>query len=198
MPRRRVVLFAVVFAAACGGEPPRLARTEGVAATALAPAPERWCDAFFPAAETPRLMLPRVVAARTGGVIPTVPTDRSVWINLWATWCEPCKREMPMLERWHAQLVKEGVPLDLWFVSVDEQAQDLTAFLAQHSTFAPDPSLRLATLSDLAPWLASLRAPSDGSIPVHLIAAPGGKLRCARAGALRDGDYPIVKAILTK
>lgn len=29
---------------------------------------------------------------------------RSVLLNLWATWCEPCKREMPALDRLEAEL----------------------------------------------------------------------------------------------
>lgn len=192
------VFLVVVLATACGSEPPRLARTEGVTTAAVAPAPERWCDAWFPAAEAPRLVLPRVVPARSSGIVPALPEDRWVWINVWATWCEPCKREMPLLDRWRRQLATEGVALDVWFVSVDEQEQNLTRFLAQHPNIAPDPSLRLVVVRDLSGWLATLRVPGEGTVPIQLIAAPPGKVRCVRIGALRDDDYLTVKAILTR
>lgn len=38
-------------------------------------------------------------------------------LNIWATWCPPCVREMPALERVHRQLGKEG--LRIVAVSVD-------------------------------------------------------------------------------
>jgi len=41
-------------------------------------------------------------------------------------------------------------------------------------------------------------APPTGSIPLQVIAAPGGKVRCIRAGSLREGDYPIVKALFVR
>lgn len=33
---------------------------------------------------------------------------RTVLVNLWATWCTPCKREMPALDRLQAELGGEG------------------------------------------------------------------------------------------
>ena len=42
---------------------------------------------------------------------------RSTLVNLWATWCVPCAREMPELERLYPDLRKSGV--DLVGISVD-------------------------------------------------------------------------------
>ncbi len=172
-------------------------RTEGVKGPAPREAPERWCDVLYPAADAPPLVLPRVEAARAGGPLPSLRTDRWTWVNLWATWCVPCKREMPLLLRWHDRLAGEGVPFDLWFVSVDERQEELAQFLHANPTFAPGTSVRIATVSELGPWLARFPGAPTDVVPVQILAAPGGTVRCIRAGSLADGDFPIVKALLT-
>lgn len=40
-----------------------------------------------------------------------------VLLNVWATWCEPCKEEMPAMERLHRELAEDG--LEVVAVSVD-------------------------------------------------------------------------------
>jgi len=46
-----------------------------------------------------------------------------VLLNIWATWCGPCREEMPSLERLHRQLAGEG--LKIVAVSVDAAAGGL-------------------------------------------------------------------------
>lgn len=200
MRRAAIPLLAAALAAGCGGEPPQATRSESVRADAGAAsaAAERWCDAYFPAGQAPRLALPKVVPARAGASVPALPAGRWVWVNLWATWCGPCRREMPLLETWRQQLTRDGIAVDLWFVSVDEQADTLTSFLAANPAVAPEPSLRLASFRDLGPWLVGLGGAADLTIPVQIVAAPGGAVRCLRAGSLRDGDYPAVRALFER
>jgi thiol-disulfide isomerase/thioredoxin len=194
----RVALVAVATAglpAACsrGADDAGPARTDKVIASVRAPEVKDWCDAYYGKADAPRLALPKVVAARPGEQLPTIAPDRWVWLNLWATWCEPCRREMPLLVEWHSRLVKEGVPLDLLFVSVDEREQELVEFLKANPTMAPGESVRLTTFSELNPWLASFKGAPTGTIPLQIIAGPQLKVRCIRAGSLREGDFPVVK-----
>jgi thiol-disulfide isomerase/thioredoxin len=202
LPAVRCALAAVAalaaLAAACGGggEKPALSRSESVAASGQAPDSRRWCDVFYAGADAPALALPRVEAARAGEALPVLPADRWVWVNVWATWCGPCRREMPVLLRWHDRLVKEGRPFDLWFLSVDERQQDLVQFLNDNPETAPGNSMRLAAPGGLERWLAGFKGAPTGAIPLQVIAAPGGKVRCIRAGALRDADYSVVKALL--
>ena len=46
---------------------------------------------------------------------------RVLVVNLWATWCAPCRKEMPELEAFHAQYRKRGV--DVLAISVDDRSE---------------------------------------------------------------------------
>src|SRR5690606_13106946 len=54
-----------------------------------------------------------------------------VLINAWASWCGPCKTEMPMLQDIRRRYAERGI--DVWFVSVDksEQADQTRAVLKE-------------------------------------------------------------------
>lgn len=69
-------------------------------------------------------------AARTRGT-------KGVLINAWASWCGPCKTEMPMLMKVRREFAKRGI--EVWFVSVDksEQAADVSAVLKEREV--PEP-----------------------------------------------------------
>ena len=50
---------------------------------------------------------------------------RVVVLNYWASWCEPCRTESPLLERWHRRLSGRGgtvVGVDVMDVSSDARA----------------------------------------------------------------------------
>lgn len=52
-----------------------------------------------------------------------------VLVDFWASWCEPCRRELPVLEALHREHAAAG--LVVVGVSVDEQQADAEAFLKQ-------------------------------------------------------------------
>ncbi|RMD71346.1 MAG: TlpA family protein disulfide reductase [Gammaproteobacteria bacterium] len=58
-----------------------------------------------------------------------------VVINFWATWCPPCRKEMPSLERAWQVLRKEGIMLFAIDVAEDENA--VFAFVAEHDLSFP-------------------------------------------------------------
>ena len=48
-----------------------------------------------------------------------------VVLNYWASWCEPCERESPLLERWHRRISKHNATvlgIDALDVTSDAQA----------------------------------------------------------------------------
>ncbi len=64
-----------------------------------------------------------------------------ILLNVWATWCPPCRREMPSLERLHRRLADEG--LRVVAVSVDDPAggrtvrQMVSGFVEEHGLTFP-------------------------------------------------------------
>jgi thiol-disulfide isomerase/thioredoxin len=177
-------------------EAPQMSRVAAVKAKPGNTDPGRLCDSFHPGDTAPRLELPPLEPARPGESLPAVPQDRWLWINLWATWCGPCRREMPLIEAWRGQLEKEGVAVQVWYLSVDEDAGELARFLRQNPRVAAGYSLRLKEMRYLEPWLKAYGLGSASAIPIHLVVAPGGKVRCAHVGELREGDYPLMKELL--
>jgi peroxiredoxin len=58
-----------------------------------------------------------------------------VFLNFWATWCIPCREEMPALERLHQTYQAQ----DLVIISIDlkESADQVKAFLQKHNLSFP-------------------------------------------------------------
>ncbi|MEE9383648.1 MAG: redoxin domain-containing protein [Nannocystaceae bacterium] len=50
-----------------------------------------------------------------------------VIVDFWASWCAPCKEELPELEQIYGELKQEG--LEIVGVSVDEEREDMERFL---------------------------------------------------------------------
>jgi len=64
-----------------------------------------------------------------------------VMINFWATWCGPCRQEMPLLEEIYQRYNKLG--FTLLGVNVEEHSNDADRFLAETPVSFPilfDPS----------------------------------------------------------
>jgi thiol-disulfide isomerase/thioredoxin len=157
------------------------------AAPATKAPPESWCDLEFAAGTGARLVLPPATPARKP--VGTLPAGRWVWFNFWATWCKPCLREMPLLLAWRDRLRQEGVALDLWFLSLDEDAAELATFLVAHPEMAPAPSLRASSPADYRAWASKYMIDASMPIPLHLLAAPDGRARCLHNGSLNEADY---------
>jgi cytochrome c biogenesis protein CcmG, thiol:disulfide interchange protein DsbE len=54
----------------------------------------------------PELELPRLSGSGTGSLEDY--RGRVVVLNFWASWCEPCREESPLLQRWHERLEGRG------------------------------------------------------------------------------------------
>jgi len=115
------------------------------------------------------------------------------WVNYWATWCGPCIDEIPLLERWHQALVKEGTPIALELWSVDEDEARLKKKLAEGM---PGDKQWVASPQTLADYLGKLGLDPEATLPIHMLVDPNDKLRCVRVGSVSGDHYPTVRKLL--
>ncbi|MBI2091126.1 MAG: TlpA family protein disulfide reductase [Deltaproteobacteria bacterium] len=55
---------------------------------------------------------------------------RVIFLNFWATWCPPCRLEMPTMEELHKEFRSQG--LVLLAINYRESAAEVKAFLEEH------------------------------------------------------------------
>jgi peroxiredoxin len=94
-----------------------------------------------------------------------------VFLNLWTTWCPPCRMEMPAMERLHRRL--SGRDFVMLAVSADEGGKDAVApFVAELGlTFAVllDPDGRLSPRYGVTGYPETFLIDRDGQVVNHTI-----------------------------
>jgi peroxiredoxin len=58
-----------------------------------------------------------------------------VLLNFWATWCPPCREEMPLFSKWQRE--HKGKGLQVIGVSMDDDATSVKEFLAKYPVTYP-------------------------------------------------------------
>lgn len=82
---------------------------------------------------SPRPATPRAAFTAMDGASKTLAdfTGKPVLLNVWATWCEPCIREMPALDRLAGQLGQNG-PFQVLTVNEDRNPEDAQKWLTDN------------------------------------------------------------------
>jgi hypothetical protein len=76
---------------------------------------------------------------------------------------------------------------------VDENLADVTAFRQRH------PEVPSSTrVAESAAWFRELGLAGEPPIPIHVFVSPAGKIRCVRAGGVREQDYAVVEKLFTE
>lgn len=88
-----------------------------------------------------------------------------VIIDFWASWCEPCKVELPALMKLYGTYKKKG--LEVLGVNLDDSKDNAAAFLKEHKIVLPmahDEGKKLATQVDVKAMPTSLILDRKGKI----------------------------------
>lgn len=98
-----------------------------------------------------------------------------VLINFWATWCGPCRQEMPLLNKIHEQYRKAG--FRLLGVNIDDDpaaARDMARKLGVAFAVLLDTDKRVSKLYDVDTMPATLLVDRNGTVRyVHRGYRPG-------------------------
>ena len=115
---------------------------------------------------------------------------RVVIVNFWATWCEPCREEMPSLERLRDKLA--GRPFAVLAVNYGESREKVATFLEHEMVSLP---VVLDTQKDVA------RDWNVGGLPMTFVVDAEGRVRYSVFG-VRDwsaaGAVSLVERLMTE
>jgi thiol-disulfide isomerase/thioredoxin len=131
--------------------------------------------------------MPAYTAKTLGGAPYDLASEKGsvVLVNVWATWCGPCRFEIPELQKMHDELSKRG--FKVVGVSVDEgEAKDVQQFVTNQKMTYPvvlDPDGRIANL------LATTVLPTSVLLDRH------GKIVWREVGAIPAGEPSLKKAL---
>lgn len=118
---------------------------------------------------------------------------RATLVNVWASWCGPCRSEFPMLVGLTDNLKQNQV--DVLFVSVDED-ESLAAAEEFARTNGKEPPLLVAQ-RPLGLFKSGLNPRWKGALPATFLFDGAGKLRYFWGGPVYDHELlPIVDGLL--
>jgi thiol-disulfide isomerase/thioredoxin len=124
------------------------------------------------------------------------PEGNWTWVNFWAAWCVPCKEEIPRLRTFEQKLNQSGKSFALTFVSLDDDARQLQDFLVAQPAGGVKSTYWLKDGPEREKWLIAAGVEADPELPAHLLVDPKGKIRCVVRGAIEDGDYDQIVALV--
>ena len=101
-------------------------------------------------------------------------------VNFWATWCPPCREEMPSMQRAHTAVSNEGIGLIA--INVGEDADTVAQFLADARVDFPLP------IDETSMVVTSY--PVRG-LPTTFVVDPDGRLAYVATGG-REWDDPAL------
>ena len=182
---RRIALSLTVLAALGGCHKQAAPESQPVQAAAAAPTPA----ASGPDTAQAGKPLPTVEIKKDDGT-PGKLSDlkgKPLLVNLWATWCVPCIKELPTLD---ALAARDAGKLQVVLVNEDlEGARVVTPFLQKHP------------LKNVKPWLDTANAlmiPTKvGSLPTTILYDANGK-EVLRVDRDLDWTGPEAKALLAQ
>jgi thiol-disulfide isomerase/thioredoxin len=103
-------------------------------------------------------------------------SSQALILNFWATWCVPCRKEMPLLEQVHHERRDKG--LAVVGIAIDRE-EPVRTFVAETGVSYP-----ILVGQEQAMAAAEAFGPDFVGLPLTVIAAPGGDIVTVHMGEL--------------
>jgi thiol-disulfide isomerase/thioredoxin len=188
MKKATVILALTIVALGCRrGEQPVTESTASVHGDAKSGAPKAPAAPAPPAGIEVGATMPEYSAMNLDGSKFDLASKRSkvVLVNVWATWCGPCRFEIPELQRMHDAYAPKG--FEVVGVSVDESGVEaVRQFVGEQKMTYPvalDPEGKLANLLQTS------------VLPTSVLLDRSGKIVWKKYGAIFENDAELKKAI---
>ena len=134
----------------------------------------------------PRTQLPRLSGGGSGSLADY--RGKVVVVNFWASWCEPCREESPLLQRWHERISARGAGTVLG-VDILDVTRDARDFAREYRLTYP--MLRDGDGDSLGEW-------GVVAYPETFVIDRRGRIAASRRGPvdgafLRDEVLPLLE-----
>ena len=113
-------------------------------------------------------------------------TGRTLLINFWATWCGPCRREMPMLEAFQGS--QDPARMQVIGIAIDRR-DPVVQFLGETGVTYPN------LVGEMDATRAAEQFAEGFALPLSVVAAPDGTVLAVHMGELRASDLEQIGAV---
>ena len=114
----------------------------------------------------PALSFPHLAGEASGDLVAlTSFKGKLVYIDVWASWCSPCRQSMPILNDWYQEFSDRG--FEIVAVNVDEALPDALKFLRKTPVDYPillDPGAKLPRAFSMVAMPTSYLVGPDGVV----------------------------------
>jgi thiol-disulfide isomerase/thioredoxin len=118
---------------------------------------------------------------------------KAVLVNAWATWCESCEHELPMLQKMAEKLSPQEVRVMLVSVDEPEERDQVRKFLVDKGIQLPN----FLAARPLGNFKAGMNPGWPGMLPASFLFDGTGKLRYFWGGEAFESEImPIVEGLL--